>query len=371
MPEVRQHLEDAERLASHLEDTWRQGWTACYSCQYFWAVGEHDHALEAGDRACRIAERLEDVPLAAESEFYRGIALMARGRYQEAQRALSVSVDRVDAAIAAGKAFPSRRFGRNGPVIVRGFRAAALAELGRFDDGRRHGEAAVEIAEASESPFALVAAMTTLGALHVRKGELSTAIPLLTRGVAIAREHRLNNWFANVSANLGLAYVRAGRVGEGVLLLEESRRFVERSGVVVNRSLWLTYLAMGYLAMGESARARDVAEQALAMARSCGERGNQSHATYALARVLVEARVDSQDRAIALLRDALAIATELGQRPLQAECHVRLGAVLRAEDAATAADHAHRARALAENIGLLLADRIDADPQPAARLNGR
>ena len=355
MPEVLEHLSEADKLAGRVEDMRRQGWTACYLCQYFWAVGEYEQALEASDRARIIARKLGDLALAAESGFYRGIALLALGRLADAERALTLSVDEVDAALAAGAhRFPSRRFEKNGPVIVRGFLCVILADQGRFAEGQSFGQAAVDLAGGADSPFALVAAMAGLGSLYVRKAEPSNAIPILERALATCRTYRLYNWLSNVSASLGRAYLDAGRCDEGVALLEEATDLCEKTGIVVNRSLWLTYLGEGYLVGRQMAKARDAAEQALACARSREERGHEAWALHLLAEVSIRSGFASSDKVQQILQQALVLATELGLRPLEARCHRTLGVLLAREDPGAAAHHSGRAMAVAGEIGMAL-----------------
>jgi tetratricopeptide (TPR) repeat protein len=369
MSEVLKHLRDAEALAERIADVRRQGWTACYLCQYLWAVGDHEQALEAGDRARAIARDLDDVALAAESGFYRGIALLALGRVADAEGALAMSVVEVDAALVRGEhRFPSRRFGRNGPVIVRGFLSSTLGELGRFAEGRRHGQAAIRIAEAAGSPFALVAATGGLGALYVRQGDPANAIPILERGLAACRAHRLYNWFSHVAASLGRAYLAAGRIDEGRVLLEESATLGEHTGVAVDRARWLTYLGEGHLAVGRVGEAKRAADQALALARSNKERGHEAWALRLLGQVAVETGA-APDEAVALFRQALTLAEDLGLPPLQARCHHALGMVLARKDRAAAARHAERAVELAREIDLVLPEGSRASepagPRPA------
>src|SRR5215831_19052314 len=359
MPEVLEHLREADKLAGRLDDTRRQGWIDCYLCQYFWAVGEYEQALEASERARIIAGKLGDLALAAESGFYRGIAFHALGRLTDAERALTLSVDEVDAALATGAhRFPSGRFGKNGPIIVRGFLSLILADQGRFAEGQSFGRAAVDLASDADSPFALVAAMGSLGSLYFRKGDPSNAIPVLERALATCRTYRLNNWLSHVCASLGRAYLEAGRGDEGVALLEEAVGFGEKSGILVNRSLWLTYLGEGYLVGRQMAKARDAAEQALAWARSRKERGHEAWALHLLAQVSARSGFLSSDKVYPILEQVLVLATKLGLRPLEARCHRTLGVLLAREDPGAAAHHSGRAMAVAGEIDMALRESL-------------
>ena len=67
------------------------------------------------------------------------------------------------------------------------------------------------------------------------------------------------------------------------------------------------------------------AERALALTRAHDERGNQAYALHLLAGIKARNEPPARNRAEAHYREALALAKELGMRPLQAHCHLGLG----------------------------------------------
>jgi hypothetical protein len=73
-------------------------------------------------------------------------------------------------------------------VLSRAFLARSLAERGVFHEGEAHGHDAVRIAEALDHPFSLVEACQGLAYLHGVRGELSQAVRLLERAVALCRD---------------------------------------------------------------------------------------------------------------------------------------------------------------------------------------
>ena len=68
-----------------------------------------------------------------------------------------------------------------------------------------------------------------------------------------------------------------------------------------------------------------LAEHALALARAHGERGHQANALRLLGEIAAQREPPERDQAEAHYRQALALADELGMRPLQAHCHLGLG----------------------------------------------
>jgi tetratricopeptide (TPR) repeat protein len=76
---------------------------------------------------------------------------------------------------------------------------------------------------------------------------------------------------------------------------------------------------------GRGEEAWQQARQALDLARQLKERGNEALALHQLGTVLAHAAPPDVVQAEAHYRQALALAEELGMRPLQAHCHRGLG----------------------------------------------
>jgi tetratricopeptide (TPR) repeat protein len=90
--------------------------------------------------------------------------------------------------------------------------------------------------------------------------------------------------------------------------------------------MWLSEV---FLLAGREADARAAAQRALGLARQHKERGHEAYALRLLGEIA--ARADPLDigKAENHYRQALALAEELGMRPLMAHCHVGLGKLYR------------------------------------------
>lgn len=88
-------------------------------------------------------------------------------------------------------------------------------------------------------------------------------------------------------------------------------------------SLFLIPLGEMYMHVGRPARALEVAERALAIARESGQRSGEAGALRLLGDV--SAVENSPEIAENHYRDALALAAELKMNPLVARCHHGLG----------------------------------------------
>ena len=76
---------------------------------------------------------------------------------------------------------------------------------------------------------------------------------------------------------------------------------------------------------GRLEEAHALAERALALARAHQERGHQAYALRLLGEIAARREPPESDQAGDHYRQALALAEELGMRPLVAHCHLGLG----------------------------------------------
>jgi tetratricopeptide (TPR) repeat protein len=203
--------------------------------------------------------------------------------------------------------------------------ALTLSVLGAFAEGQRHGEEALRLATLEGQGFALTVAYGWLGRLYLAKGDLKHAIQLLDQGLALCHTSGNQDQLRVIVAGLGYAYALQGRLAEGRMLLEEGISESIRTGALFNRSLWVTWLSEVCRLAGSGDEAWQHARQALDLARQLKERGNEALALHQLG--AVHAHTDPPDvaQAEAHYQQALALAEELGMRPLVAHCHQGLG----------------------------------------------
>ena len=191
-----------------------------------------------------------------------------------------------------------------------------LSELGEFADGVAYGDEALQIAEAVARPLERLAVYTRVGQLHVRQGTLHQAIPLLERAVALSQDANIPIFYLRrcLASGAGLCpgWPRGGRprpAGAGL------------GGVCSQRLV----CGEAYLLTGYVEEAHRLAQRVLANARHRKTRGWEAWALWLLGEIAM--RRDPPDIAPAETHyhQALALAEELGMRPLQAHCHLGLG----------------------------------------------
>ena len=223
------------------------------------------------------------------------------------------------------------RFGLTGfpAVMARATLACALAERGEFHEGDRPGQDGVRIAEALESPVQpdhrLLEPRVTPTAV---KGSSATPSTPRTRARLWLREWNLRSCPSSVTGSWGHAYAFRGEIAEGISLLQEA-------------------LTARVLGLGTTTRS----SSSISARRTCSPTGSmtRSHRRASVERSPVSA-VSAAIEAWALhllgrgrraprsargssaegrYREALALAAELGMRPLVAHCHLGLAKLYR------------------------------------------
>jgi tetratricopeptide (TPR) repeat protein len=212
--------------------------------------------------------------------------------------------------------------------------AIALGPLGRFAEAFGHLREAMQIAEEAGHVFTLLFPLFGLGTLKLDQGDFAGAVPALERGLDLCRTKEVPLRLPDFARALGAAYHGTGRRAEGVALMEDAARgFAERT---MRPALgWAGHvgsLGGAYLLDGRLADATRIAQEGLAAARRRGERGVEGHVLRLLGDIAAHPDRFDVDTAEAHYRQALALAEELGMRPLIAHCHLGLGKLYRRTD---------------------------------------
>ncbi len=340
-------LREAEKLAGDLHDDRRLGHVVADTSARLRNIGDHAGALEAGRRACAIAARLGDRDLQFETSYRLAQAHFAVGDFVR-------SVDLLRQTLGTFGDGPMPEASRLPAYLAawpRAWLALGLANLGQFAEAIALGEDAVRVADSADHPHSLIEARAALGRVHLARGELERATALFESGLVPSRDW--NIWDSSVFSSLGYAHVLAGRLDDGLPLLQEA---VERGQSIdalgIGHAMRLSRLAEGYLLAGRLDEARARARQALGLATTQGERGNAAYAQWLLGEIASLGERPEPEDARRWLREALALASELHMRPLIAHCHHGLGKLGRRIDEPQAREHLATATAMYREMGM-------------------
>src|SRR5262249_24716244 len=132
-----------------------------------------------------------------------------------------------------------------------------------------------------------------------------------------------------IALRLGQAYALSGRLDEALRLAD---RTVEQPGTThettpLVRACHSAWLDEASLLAGRREPARSNAERALVLARKSGYRGVEAGTLRLLGEIAAHTDPPEVQQAESYYGQALALAEELGMRPLVAHCHLGLGAL--------------------------------------------
>jgi tetratricopeptide (TPR) repeat protein len=307
-------LGEAEALARALDDQGRLGRILAQMASVLRIKGAPDGAMTASQQALALAVALGDSALQMQASHNLGQIYYAIGDFGQAVELLRWSVEEAD-----------REPGTLWRIESRAWLARTLSALGAFPEGRRHGEEALHLATLEGRGATSIVAHTGIGELYLAKGDLEHGIRVLDQGLTLCRAsgHRTN--LRRIAAALGSAYALQGRLAEGRALLEEAISDSIRTGGLHDQAHRVAWLSEVWRLAGRREEAWQHARQALDLARQHKERANEAFALHQLG--VLHAHADPSDaaQAAAHYQQALALAHELGMRPLQAHCHRGLG----------------------------------------------
>jgi tetratricopeptide (TPR) repeat protein len=157
------------------------------------------------------------------------------------------------------------------------------------------------------------------------QGDLPQAIAIHERDLTVCHAWDLRDWVPVFAAGMGYAYALVGRLTEALPLLEQAvgQHAAMRRGHLF--SIYVAWWSEAMLLAGRLKEAMQLAERALTCARDSKQRGSEAYALRLLGEIIVHCAPPEVEQAEAWYRQALALADELGMRPLQAHCHRNLG----------------------------------------------
>ena len=286
-----------------------------------WATQEQ--AIAAGQRALALADGPRGCcPQQAQATIQLGRVYYALGDYRQAidysRQAVVAYLEGERAPRALWPGVPARR---ERPVSSWSGACRSSAHSPR---AALLGIEGLRIAEAVDHPEPFIAYFWGLGLLALRQGDLHRGRAYARTGLGLVKTQAFCSGPPVMAAALGAAYARSG-VLQRPAAAGAGGGAGSRHAIRVDQTLRVLGLSAVSLLTSRLEEARSLAERALELAQAYKERGHQAYALRLLGDIA--ARHDPPDvaQAEAHYQQALALAEELGMRPLQAHCHSGLG----------------------------------------------
>jgi class 3 adenylate cyclase/tetratricopeptide (TPR) repeat protein len=322
---IRTCLDEALTIAQRLGDRSRLGRIAFAMTHCLWQLGEHERALTAAQDALTHADAVSDSSLEVATTYLTTHVYRDLGEYRRAVSGLRRTVD-----VLAGP-LVRERFGLAGypAVMSRALLSSCLADLGRFPEAIENAQIAIRVATPLNHPYSLSIAHQSLGGTLLQRGSLRDAATSMERALAICEQWSLSHNIPSLTARLGHARLLSGQVEGALPLMEQAKALVTADTGTPNTSRIVVSLAEDYLLIGHVSEAAQLAGRALDFAVTCRDRGQQAWSMRLLGEIAVRETQPDLNEAEVRYREALALAEELGMRPLQAHCHLGLGKLCR------------------------------------------
>jgi class 3 adenylate cyclase/tetratricopeptide (TPR) repeat protein len=310
-------LGEAEALARALDDRARRGRVLAGMARILRITGDHGVARVAGQQALALAVELGESALQMPASHNLALVYYAIGDFSRTAKLLGRNVEAAD-----------RESGTRSVVFrieSRAWLARTLGQLGAFAEGRRHGEEALRLATREGRGQTPLVAHGCLGLLYIAQGDVAHAVRVLDQALALCRASGERAWLPAIVTGLGFSSALQGCLAEGRALLEEGISVTIRTGALEGHGRRVAWLSEVCRLAGHGAEAWQHARQALALARQQQARGDEALALHQLGVVQAHAAPPNAAQVEAHYQQALALADELGMRPLQAHCHRGLG----------------------------------------------
>ena len=279
---------------------------------------QYEQGREAAQRSLEFATRAGDLASGRLGRYVLGQLLYALGDYEPA-----IAHFTRDIAMASPDGVDRWRPGETvrWSLHERRWLAQSLAEVGRFAEGIAVATEAVAMAEQADYPLGLCNALLALGFVLLRQGDVEQGVRVLERCAEVSRRLNSRTLWPTCATLLAGAYGLAGRMKEAIEVLADPRTepvLIPPTGM----------LAEGCLLARGVDEARDLAPQELEFARAEGS-GAGGLGTPSPRQLAARGDLHDAETAGDHYRDAMALASELGMRPLVAHCHLGLGKLYR------------------------------------------
>ena len=231
--------------------------------------------------------------------------------------------------------------------------AVTCVELGEFSTGLRLVNEFLRETETVSDALgtARLVGLIALGRLRKAAGDFDAAIQTYEMARAIYRDDCHVPLSRALIWGLGLAYALAGRVAEGMELLERADAAERKIGSRSFRPMRMLHIGRALVAAGRIDEAADRANDALTFALEDRKRTSEAGALGLIGEVAMHRNPVDYDAMERHLVNALALAETLEMCPLAARCHLRLAWLYEHTGSPDRERHEAAARSLLAQMG--------------------
>jgi tetratricopeptide (TPR) repeat protein len=322
---------EAESLAKALNDPRREAQVHCSVSVPLGFVGRSSEAIKHGEQGMAIAESLQEPTLRIDARYSLGLAHWHLGAYRTAigffQRDVGLEPEHIAARLLEplGAAVFEQASTRFAYCHSQAIAALSFAELGEFDQAMVHAERAVKFAQTLDFLYLRAFADSCLGAVHLWRGDLQQALHVAQRWLQTYAAADVPVVQLVMVSTLGEVFNVLDHIEEALVLHERAWQFADSKRLLGYGPRVLALLGDAYGRAGRTDEAVSTGLRAVDLARRLGRRGGEARILYLLGNIHGYGEPVNGNQAREVYQEAMALAHELGMRPLESQCHLALG----------------------------------------------
>ena len=311
------NIEQARVLADALGDEPRMASVLYWLGRLAYVRGTFDRATEYAEQSLAIADRLDDETLAAPPVNLMGRIYYLTGEYARAGRLLARSVEQM------------RHLGNpTEEATAAGFAGVAFGALGEFERALAYADRGLHLSQLLKNPFVEAAAYNYRAVALCHQGSAAAAIADCEEARRIA--DRVGDRFRVYLVQFyeGQAYTMAGDPAKARELLEASIALAKELGTTTLLAWGQGLLARTLLAQGDAGGAEPLCRTAIRLAERTHDRLANALAHRTLAEALAILAPCNMGAAETAVLEAKRIQREMGCEPELGRSHLAYGLLL-------------------------------------------
>jgi tetratricopeptide (TPR) repeat protein len=269
-------------------------------------------ALEIAEKALQLALAQEDPSFLTPAYHWVGVIRCQMGEFTKAREFLGQATELYDRRHHAAHV---RGFGVDYGVLTTALASHALWHSGCSDQALALSRQALGLAEALADPFSRAIALAYDAMLHQFIGTRDAVEEQAAAAIAVSIRYGFPYYLAWGTILHGWAVAERGQVELGIAQIRDGLAAIAATGCGHRRSYYLSLLAQEYGRAGRVEEGLDVLQEALTIAETSGEHWKDAE-LYRLWGELLAASEAPADEVRRLLLKAVAIARRQGATPL-------------------------------------------------------
>jgi TOMM system kinase/cyclase fusion protein len=157
----------------------------------------------------------------------------------------------------------ARAWGYDGGMLVYAWQTIALWQLGYPDQAEALRREMMSIAEATKEPYSLLIALSFGTTLTDYRGDDAATLELAARLMQLSSEQRLYAWLASAMVAQGGALLRGGDAEAAIAQIRQGLDLFRAAGVLLSYSWFLPDLAAAYAAAGKVGEGLAIVDEGL------------------------------------------------------------------------------------------------------------